>query len=154
MRNKRNMMNNQRRHQNNRYGRSGGGQRNYSGGMEGEGDSDFISPRQRKMAMTQREKYMNMGRDAAQSGDRVQAEYYFQHADHYLRIINLSNPPQQQNQHQNQQHQNQDDASDPAGMADDAGDDEAGSLSLDQVLPLPKSAGSRHDDADDDSLNA
>ncbi len=162
MRPKRNMMNNQRRHQNNRYGRNnnnggggGGNHRNYNSGMENE-DSDHVSPRQRKMAMTQREKYVNMGREAAQSGDRVLAEYYFQHADHYLRIINLSNPaPAQHHQHQNQsqqqeggnhtshQHQSQPQQPHQSHQDDapqeDSMDDESASLPLDQVLPAPRS---------------
>jgi hypothetical protein len=33
------------------------------------------------------EKYLNLARDAAQNGDRVLAESYFQHAEHYYRII-------------------------------------------------------------------
>lgn len=33
------------------------------------------------------EKYMTLGRDAQTSGDRVAAENYFQHAEHYYRII-------------------------------------------------------------------
>lgn len=34
------------------------------------------------------EKYKSLARDALQSGDRVLAENYFQHADHYQRILN------------------------------------------------------------------
>lgn len=34
------------------------------------------------------ERYMNQAKDALSSGDRVQAEYYYQHADHFLRILN------------------------------------------------------------------
>ncbi|WP_342643593.1 DUF4167 domain-containing protein [Rhodoligotrophos ferricapiens] len=33
------------------------------------------------------EKYLSLGRDAQASGDIVQAENYFQHAEHYLRIV-------------------------------------------------------------------
>ncbi|MBT6656923.1 MAG: DUF4167 domain-containing protein, partial [Proteobacteria bacterium] len=33
------------------------------------------------------EKYLNLARDASTSGDRVLAESYFQHAEHYFRII-------------------------------------------------------------------
>ena len=31
-------------------------------------------------------KYLILAREALSSGDRIQAEYYFQHADHYSRI--------------------------------------------------------------------
>lgn len=44
------------------------------------------------------EKYLQLGRDATSSGDRVTAEAYFQHAEHYFRILNAMNQAQQQNQ--------------------------------------------------------
>ncbi|MFN7177236.1 MAG: DUF4167 domain-containing protein [Thermaurantiacus sp.] len=34
------------------------------------------------------EKYKQLARDAHQGGDRVAAEYYLQHADHYFRVLN------------------------------------------------------------------
>lgn len=34
------------------------------------------------------EKYKQLARDAHQSGDRVAAEYYLQHAEHYFRVLN------------------------------------------------------------------
>lgn len=34
------------------------------------------------------EKYKNQAREAKQAGDRVQAEYFYQFADHYQRILN------------------------------------------------------------------
>ncbi|MCP5366876.1 MAG: DUF4167 domain-containing protein [Hyphomicrobiales bacterium] len=34
------------------------------------------------------EKYLALGRDATSSGDRIAAEAYFQHAEHYFRLIN------------------------------------------------------------------
>lgn len=43
------------------------------------------------------EKYLAMARDAASQGDRVAAENYYQHAEHYFRVINA------QQQHANQQ---------------------------------------------------
>jgi len=33
------------------------------------------------------EKYLQLGRDATSGGDRVMAESYFQHAEHYFRIL-------------------------------------------------------------------
>lgn len=36
------------------------------------------------------EKYKQLARDAHQAGDRVAAEYYLQHADHYFRVLNDS----------------------------------------------------------------
>lgn len=37
------------------------------------------------------DKYKSLARDALQSGDRVLAENYFQHADHYQRVLNERN---------------------------------------------------------------
>ncbi len=51
------------------------------------------------------ERYMNQAKDALSSGDRVQAEFFYQHADHYLRILNEYKEQQrvQQAQHQEAQ---------------------------------------------------
>ena len=46
------------------------------------------------------EKYLQLGRDATSSGDRVMAEGYFQHAEHYFRILNAMNQAAQQSQPQ------------------------------------------------------
>ncbi len=40
------------------------------------------------------EKYIGLARDALSSGDRVVAETYFQHAEHYFRIVNSSTDPE------------------------------------------------------------
>ena len=48
------------------------------------------------------EKYLQLGRDATGSGDRVMAESYFQYAEHYFRILNAIN---QATQHQPGQQQ-------------------------------------------------
>ncbi|MFQ6016944.1 MAG: DUF4167 domain-containing protein [Kiloniellaceae bacterium] len=39
------------------------------------------------------EKYVALARDALSSGDRVSAETYYQHAEHYFRILNDSTDP-------------------------------------------------------------
>lgn len=41
------------------------------------------------------EKYLQLARDANAAGDRVAAENYLQHAEHYWRIMAVSQPPQQ-----------------------------------------------------------
>jgi hypothetical protein len=43
------------------------------------------------------EKYLQLARDASSSGDRVMAENYLQHAEHYYRILMASQAHQQQN---------------------------------------------------------
>src|SRR6185503_3222785 len=50
------------------------------------------------------EKYMQLARDAQSSGDRVQAESYLQHAEHYYRIVSAAqaqNPQQPQQAYRN-----------------------------------------------------
>ena len=42
------------------------------------------------------EKYLQLGRDATSASDRVNAESYFQHAEHYFRILNAMNQAAQQ----------------------------------------------------------
>lgn len=50
------------------------------------------------------EKYLQLGRDATSSGDRVMAEGYFQHAEHYFRILNAIAQAAQQSQAAQQTH--------------------------------------------------
>jgi hypothetical protein len=56
------------------------------------------------------EKYLQMARDANSAGDRVMAENYLQHAEHYFRILSAAQLQQQQyqnpNPNQNQGQQN------------------------------------------------
>ena len=40
------------------------------------------------------EKYVALARDAISAGDRVSAETYYQHAEHYFRIVNASTDPE------------------------------------------------------------
>jgi Domain of unknown function (DUF4167) len=46
----------------------------------------------RGSAQTIMEKYLQLGRDCMASGDRIIAENYFQHAEHYLRLIKAIQP--------------------------------------------------------------
>jgi len=58
------------------------------------------------------EKYLALARDASSAGDRVLAENYFQHADHYYRVLNARFEQQNNGQRrfdgQGGQHQNYD----------------------------------------------
>lgn len=58
----------------------------------------------RGTAQTVADKYLQLGRDAVSAGDSVKAEGYFQHAEHYLRIIAAA---QEQIQARRQQQQEQ-----------------------------------------------
>ncbi|GAC1341579.1 MAG: hypothetical protein NVSMB18_13960 [Acetobacteraceae bacterium] len=54
-------------------------------------DSNGPDLRVRGTAQQLFEKYLQLGRDATSSGDRVMAESYFQHAEHYFRVLNAMN---------------------------------------------------------------
>lgn len=84
-----------RRSRNNRggHGGGGGGQRQGGGGNGSPNrsqvfDSNGPDVRIRGTAYQIQEKYMALAKDAASSGDRVIAESYLQHAEHYQRLIN------------------------------------------------------------------
>lgn len=70
------------------------------------------------------EKYIQLARDAQSSGDPVAAENYYQHAEHYFRLIAAAQEQfRQQNPYYNQQPQQQGQGGAPQGAADDNYDD-------------------------------
>ncbi|HEX3576159.1 MAG TPA: DUF4167 domain-containing protein [Rhodopila sp.] len=84
-------------------GGSGGAIRHHSGGgvplnRNHVFDSNGPEIRIRGTAQQLFEKYLQLGRDATSGGDRVTAEAFFQHAEHYFRILNAMNQAQQQGQ--------------------------------------------------------
>lgn len=95
----------------------GGGQFRHGGGGGGGGgggdrqplnrnhvfDSNGPDMRLRGTAQQLFEKYLQLGRDATSGGDRVMAESYFQHAEHYFRILNAMNQAAAQHQQSQQQ---------------------------------------------------
>jgi hypothetical protein len=71
------------------------------------------------------EKYVQLARDAQGAGDPVAAENYYQHAEHYFRIIAAAQEQFRQNQPQQYQQQPRQDGD----IRDDAGDDADGEFS-------------------------
>lgn len=65
-------------------------------------DSNGPDMRLRGTAQQLFEKYLQLGRDATSGGDRVMAESYFQHAEHYFRILNAMNQAAAQHQQSQQ----------------------------------------------------
>jgi hypothetical protein len=93
-------------------GSGGGAIRHHSGGgvplnRNHVFDSNGPEIRIRGTAQQLFEKYLQLGRDATSSGDRVTAEAFFQHAEHYFRILNAMNQAQQQGQPNGQAQQQQ-----------------------------------------------
>ncbi len=79
-------MNNRQANNGRRRGR--GGQQRPGGGSPNQRDNgNRIDNRARGNAAQLLEKYKNLARDAQMQGDRVNAEYYFQFADHYFRVL-------------------------------------------------------------------
>ena len=72
---------------NNNNNSSGGGNRKGQNPLSRSYDSSGPDVKIRGTAQHVAEKYMNLARDAQSSGDRVMAENYLQHAEHYNRII-------------------------------------------------------------------
>jgi hypothetical protein len=98
-----------------RYQQGGGEQRSQGGYQHG---------RPRRNYGAAREKYLSQARDALASGDRVAAEYWFQHADHCYRMMVEEGQFQPRPQQNPQQQQPMDDgatvASETDGNADSA----------------------------------
>lgn len=57
---------------------------------------DYRPARSRITLQQYIEKYIAQARDALSSGDRIQAENYFQHADHFTRLLNEQKAVRQQ----------------------------------------------------------
>jgi hypothetical protein len=94
-----------RRPQNNHSGGGGGG-----GGQHHNPNRTFDSSgpeiKIRGSASHVYDKYLQLARDANAQGDRVAAENYLQHAEHYYRIMAAAAQQQQQYQQQRQQQYN------------------------------------------------
>ncbi|GBQ88840.1 hypothetical protein GCM10007866_15540 [Gluconobacter albidus] len=90
-------------------------------------DSNGPDLRVRGTAQQLFEKYLQLGRDATGTGDRILAEAYFQHAEHYFRILNAMNQAAEKSQQERTERQQQrqrayEDRREPRG---ERGEDEA-----------------------------
>ena len=84
------------------------------------------------------EKYIQLARDAQSSGDPVAAENYYQHAEHYFRLIAAAQEQfRQQNPYYNQQPQPQQQGAPGQQNADEGfdGDDDDGQPFMGQNEP-------------------
>lgn len=124
----------------------GGGQRRNNGGGGGYNNNNN---RSRKNYPQMREKYLGQAKDALSSGDRVMAEYYFQHADHCYRMMveegyrpQSHNPQDNNNQPQESGSQHNGDHNADANADNNAGTDQhaqqnVGDDSMPNVGALP-----------------
>lgn len=84
--------------QNNRRQRSrGNNNRRYPNQRGNSFESNGPEVKVRGTAQQVLEKYQSLARDAFSSGDRVLAEGYLQHAEHYYRVMNADNEGQNRN---------------------------------------------------------
>ena len=71
-------------------GRKGGNSRNHS--FESNGPEVKVRGNAQQVV----EKYLTLARDASSTGDRINAESYFQFAEHYYRVMNANAASEQQ----------------------------------------------------------
>ena len=100
-------------------------------------DSSGPDVRVRGTAQQLFEKYLQLGRDATSGGDRVMAESYFQHAEHYFRILNAMNQAVQggQNNQGGQYNSQRRYGDNEAGEGDEQSQDEAAEAPQQQSRP-------------------
>lgn len=98
-------------HRSNR--RRGRGNRQQGGGNQ----SNRIDSRARGNAPQLLDKYKKLAQDAQHNGDRVQAEYYLQFADHYFRVIadNKARQDEQRGKRSDERDQDDDDSDEDDG---------------------------------------
>ena len=72
----------------NRRSRSRGSKQRYGGGGRNNYESNGPAGKVRGTAQQVLDKYLGLARDAQSSGDRIGAEFFFQFAEHYFRVLN------------------------------------------------------------------
>ena len=83
---------------NNKRMRGRGNGRKHSNPRNQSFDSNGPDVKVRGNAQQIVEKYLTLARDASSSGDRIAAENYYQHAEHYYRLLNANAPAGEQRQ--------------------------------------------------------
>ncbi len=98
--------NNQNRQRNRGRNNNGGGNRRGPNPLQRSYESNGPEVKIRGNAMQVAEKYQALARDAQVAGDRILAENYLQHAEHYSRIIAAAQAASQQAQQEQPTSQN------------------------------------------------
>lgn len=104
---------------NNRNNNNNSNRNNLNRSMESNGPEVRI----RGTASHIAEKYQQLARDAQSSGDSVASESYWQHAEHYNRLIAVAQAQQTQQREERVQQQAQQTAESSEGGASEGGDD-------------------------------
>jgi hypothetical protein len=147
MRPQQNNFNNKRGRGRNRSGGGGGGGGGNAGGggkpqnvLHRNFESTGPDVKVRGNAQHVYEKYLQLARDANSSGDRVMAESYLQHAEHYYRIIaaaQASMTQQQRDQHAATTRTNGNGDSNGNGSDQDGDNDEPQGATVESTQPPP-----------------
>jgi hypothetical protein len=149
-------MNHMRSSQKNRNSRNKGG-RNRSSGNVGNRVHESAGPEGKVRGTPQQviEKYLQLARDAQTSGDRVVAENFLQHAEHYIRLLNAAMPPQTEDRRAQQGQGDGDDGGedDQANARGHDGDDNArhGGRGDDDRRQTAEARGRRAERSEDDA---
>lgn len=113
-------------------------------------EEQFISPQARRNFSNKRDQYLMKAKECLAAGERIEAENYFQHADHYHRMSVLGlDKIQQQNQNQefdnNAEGENERD-----NFANESNMEEEAEIPVDSVGSFPNinSAKSQNDEVD------
>ncbi|MEM1151522.1 MAG: DUF4167 domain-containing protein [Pseudomonadota bacterium] len=132
--------------------RSGGGGNNPNRHFESNGPDVKI----RGSAQQVLDKYLQYARDAQTSGDRVMSEAYFQHAEHYQRLLAAMQPKEKPRRDRDDREDASDENSeDVEARSDDAASDDGDSATQDDKSdsdskPRSRSRGRKPRDSDRD----
>ena len=121
-------------------GRGNNGRRNNTGPRHNNFDSNGPSVRIRGSATQVYEKYLQLARDATAASDRVMAENLFQHAEHYLRILNADREESQATRDQGNRDQASNDQPSRDGNSDGARENSARPQSSNSTRRPPREA--------------
>ncbi|VXC78922.1 conserved hypothetical protein [Oceanicaulis sp. 350] len=92
------------------------------------------------------DKYMQLARDASSAGDRVMAENYYQHAEHYLRIVQANQPKRDEREDNNGNQDDADGADDAAETQNETGSDNSGAAQSEESPRQRRPRGRRRRD--------
>ena len=96
-------------------------------------DSNGPNVKIRGNAYQVHERYLTLAREAQSSGDRIAAENFYQHAEHYFRVMNANGEALRQQQQQQQQQMDQE----PGAEGEGEQPEEAHFIEMQQPVPQP-----------------
>lgn len=94
-------------------------------------DSNGPNVKIRGNAYQVHERYLTLAREAQSSGDRIAAENFYQHAEHYFRVMNANGEALRQQQQQQQMDQ------EPGAEGEGEQPEEAHFIEMQQPVPQP-----------------